>query len=377
VSATDLHHTAFHEVQEELGVTWTDWEGWSWADHFGDPVAEHHATRQALNIWDESPLRKWELRGPDAMKLADAVYANDMSTLQDGQVRYGAICDDQGKMLMDGTVFRYSDHRAVTITSYDSDLEHLRAVASDRGLDVELRDVTDEMPHLQVQGPRSRDVLASLVQGVDLAGLRYFRFVPEGATVAGVPCMISRTGYSGELGYELYCSPDRAADLWRAVHDAGRPAGMRPIGLSAIETIRIECGLLFPDVDYLPGQTDPYEVRLDFVTKPDKPGDFVGKEALQRIAREGTSRRLATLQIEGETVPEYGAAVTLDGREVGIVRSPCQSPTFDMRVIGMAAIDRELDREGQELEVALGDATVKATVGSFPLYDPQKTRPRA
>jgi aminomethyltransferase len=158
---------------------------------------------------------------------------------------------------------------------------------------------------------------------------------------------------------------------------AGKPQGMRPIGLSAIETLRIESGLLFPDIDYFPGKTDPFEVRLDNVVKLDKPGDFVGKEALRRIAADGTARLLTTLRIEGDQVPEYGAAVTLDGRDVGIVRSPCQSPTFDMEVIAMAAIDRELDSEGQELDVALGDGTVKATVGPFPLYDTQKTRPRS
>jgi aminomethyltransferase len=377
VSTSELHHTAFHDVQEELGVTWTDWEGWSWADHFGDPVAEHRATREACNIWDESPLRKWDLRGPDALKLADVAYTNDMSSLDVGQVRYGALCDGQGRMLMDGTVFRLGEEHCLTITSYDSDLEHLLGLASDRRLGVEIQDVTDQWPHLQVQGPLSRDVLAPLVEGTDLHALRYFRFVSEGVTVAGVPVMLSRTGYSGELGYELYCRPEHAADLWRAVHDAGRPHGMRPIGLSAIETIRIESGLLFPDVDYFVGQTDPYEVRLEFVTKPDKPGDFVGKEALQAIAREGTPRLLTTLRIEGDTVPEYGAAVTLNGRDVGIVRSPCQSPTFGMEVVGMAAIDRELDREGQELDVALGSGTVRATVASFPLYDPKKARPRA
>jgi aminomethyltransferase len=377
MSTTDLHKTAFHGVQEELGAAWTDWEGWSWADHFGDARAEHMATREASNLWDESPLRKWVLRGPDAVGLADALFTNDMSTLEVGQVRYGAICDEQGKMIMDGTVFKYADDHCLSITSYDSDLDHFRQVASDRGLDVQVEDATAAMPHLQVQGPRSRDILAPLVEGTDLHDLRYFRFIPEGVTVGGVPVMLSRTGYSGELGYELYCEPDRAADLWNAVLEAGKPEGMRPIGLSAIETIRIESGLLFPDVDYFPHQTDPFEVRLGFVVKVDKPGDFVGKDALRRIAQEGPARSLTTLRMEGDTVPEYGAAVSLEGREVGVVRSPCQSPSFDMQVIGMAAIDRELDREGQELEVAVGDGTVSATVATFPLYDPEKRRPRS
>ena len=236
--------------------------------------------------------------------------------------------------------------------------------------------MTAAMPHLQVQGPKSREILAPIIDGTDLAQLRYFRFIPEGVKVGGVPCMVSRTGYSGELGYELYCKPEHAADLWNAVLEAGRPHRMRPIGLSAIETLRIESGLLFPDVDYFQHKTDPFEVRLDKLVKLDKPGDFIGKEALGRIAQEGTPRLLTTLRIEGDETPEYGAAVTKDGNEVGIVRSPAKSPTFGEQ-LAMAAIDRELAGEGTKVEVALGDGTVSATVGPIPLYDTQKSRPRS
>jgi glycine cleavage system T protein (aminomethyltransferase) len=373
----ELKRTAFDEVQREAGASWTDWEGWAWAADFGDPVAEHVATRTAANMWDESPLRKWDLRGPDALALADVLFTNDMSSLAIGQVRYGAICDEQGKMIMDGTIFRMADDHCLSITSYDSDLEWFRKVAGDRALEVEVEDRTPQMPHLQVQGPKSREVLGPITEGADLTALRYFRFLPEAVRVGGVACWVSRTGYSGELGFELYCAPEDASVLWHAVQRAGSAHGIRPIGLSAIETLRIESGLLFPDIDYFPHQTDPFEVRLQNVVKLDKPGDFVGRDALRAIAAEGTPRLLTTLRIEGDEVPEYGAAVTLDGREVGIVRSPCQSPTFEMAVIGMAAIDRELARDGQRLEVALGSGSVGATVAPFPLYDTEKRRPRS
>jgi aminomethyltransferase len=375
MSTTALKRTAFHDVQEQLGAEWTDWEGWAWADHFGDPTAEHEATRNASNVWDESALRKWDMKGPDALALADALFTNDMAALEVGQVRYGAICDEDGMMIMDGTIFKLADDHCFSITSYDSDLDWFRQVASDRGMNVEVEDVTAEMPHLQVQGPKSREILTPITEGVDLGELRYFRFV-KGCEVGGVPCLVSRTGYSGELGYELYCKPQQAADLWNAVVDAGRPKGTLPIGLSAIETIRIESGLLFPDIDYFPHKTDPYEVRLDRMVKLDKPGDFVGKAALTKIAAEGTARLLTTLKIDGDETPEYGAQVTKDGREVGIVRSPAKSPTFGEQ-IAMAAIDRKLNSEGTGVEVALGGGTVTATVAAFPLYDTQKSRPRS
>jgi aminomethyltransferase len=377
VSTVELNRTAFDKAQRELGASWTDWEGWAWAADFGDPVAEHMATRTACNVWDESPLRKWDLRGPDALKLADVLFTNDMASLDVGQVRYGPLCNERGKMIMDGTVFHVGQDHCLSITSYDSDLEWFRKVASDRGLDVQIEDHTPQMPHLQVQGPKSREVLAPITEGADVNTLRYFRFVSEGARVGGVSCWLSRTGYSGELGFELYCAPEDADRLWNAVLAAGQPHGIRPIGLSAIETIRIESGLLFPDIDYFPHQTDPFEVRLDKVVKLDKPGEFIGRDALRAIAAEGTPRLLTTLRIEGNEVPEYGATVTHDGREVGIVRSPCTSPAFDMQVIAMAALDRDLVGEGQRVEVAVGDSVAGATVAPFPLHDTQKRRPRS
>jgi aminomethyltransferase len=377
VSADNLKQTAFYEVQVEAGAAWTDWEGWAWAADFGDAVAEHQATRTACNMWDESPLRKWDLRGPDALALADALFTNDMSALEIGQVRYGAICDEHGKMIMDGTVFHLGEGHCLSITSYDSDLAWFQQVAADRKLDVEIHDRTAEMPHLQVQGPKARDVLRPITEGADVDTLRYFRFVTEGVSIGGLPCWLSRTGYSGELGFEIYCAPGDARALWDAVIEAGRPHGLLPIGLSAIETLRIESGLLFPDIDYFPHQTDPYEVRLDNVIKLDKQTDFVGREALRAIAAEGTPRLLVTLRIDGDDVPEYGAAVTVDGNDVGIVRSPCQSPTFDMEVIGMATVDRALATDGQRVDVALGDGTVGATVAALPLYDTAKRRPRS
>lgn len=377
MSTGDLQRTAFDTVQREAGASWTDWEGWAWAADFGDPVAEHQATRTTCSLWDESPLRKWDLRGPGAVALADALFTNDMASLEVGQVRYGALCDEQGKMVMDGTIFRLGDDHCLSVTSYDSDLAWFQKVASDRGLDVQIEDRTAQMPHLQLQGPNAREVLAPITEGVDVGALRYFRFVHEGVRVGGVPCWLSRTGYSGELGFELYCGVEDAEELWNLLLRAGQPHGLRPIGLSAIEILRIESGLLFPDIDYFPHDTDPYEVRLDNVIKLDKPGEFVGREALRAIAKQGTPRRLTTLRIEGEALPEYGAAVTRDGREVGILRSPCQSPTFDMQVIGMAAIERDLAQPGEQVEVALGDGVIGATVAPFPLYDTEKRRPRS
>ena len=182
------------------------------------------------------------------------------------------------------------------------------------------------MPHLQVQGPLAREVLRPITEGADIDTLRYFRFLTDGVTVGGVPVLAvaDRLFRRARLRALL-----QARRRHRAVERGGRaPAsrtGCKPIGLSAIETMRIESGLLFPDIDYFPHQTDPFEVRLDNVIKLDTGSDFVGREALERIASQGTARLLTTLRIDGDEVPEYGAAVTVDGAEAGIVRSPARA----------------------------------------------------
>src|SRR5690242_12564049 len=218
MSTTEIIRTAFDRVQRDRGCEFMDWEGWYWPNHFGDAVGEHNTVRQAAGVWDESPLRKWDFRGSDALAAADRVFTNDMLGLAVGQVRYGPFCDENGKMVGDGTVFNFGGDRAWVITALDSDLDHFRQVVG--GLDVSIEPITEQLPHIQLQGPDSRDLLSGLTDA-DVEGLRYFRFWPDTVNVGGVPCWVSRTGYSGELGYEIFCAPDHAEDLWAAVTGAG------------------------------------------------------------------------------------------------------------------------------------------------------------
>ena len=365
--STETVNTAFGGVQRELGAEFMDWEGWQWPNHFGDPVAEHRAVREHAGVWDESPLRKWDFRGKDALRAADRIFTNDMLGLAVGQVRYAPFCDQNGKMVGDGTVFKFADDHAWVITALDSDLDHFRDVAGD--LDVEMEAITAELPHVQLQGPESRALLAGLCDG-DVAGLGYFRFWPEQTQVGGVPTWVSRTGYSGELGYELFCAPGDAPALWRALTDAGA----KPYGLAAVETIRIESGLIFIGYDYFQHETDPFDMSLDKVIRLDG-GDFNGRSALVETAA-SPPRRLVTLAVEGSEAPEYGAQVTRDGEPVGTLTSPCESPTLG-RVIGLAVLDARFASPGGGVDVALGDGTGPATVEPLPIYDPEKRRPRA
>jgi aminomethyltransferase len=358
--------TAFDAPQRALGGELVEWEGWYWPNTFGDPVAEHHAVRTDVGVWDASPLRKWVFDGPDALRAADRIFTNDMASLDIGQVRYAPFCDENGKMVGDGTVFRFAETNVGVVTALDSDLEHMRRVV--QGLDVEITPSTKEFPQVGINGPRSRELLQSLT-GADVSGLRYFRFLPDQVEVGGVPCWVSRTGYSGELGFELFCQPDDAEQLWDAVVGAGA----KPYGLAAVETIRIESGLIFIGYDYFQGETSPYDMGLDAMIRLDQ-GDFHGKEALVAEAA-SPPNRFVTLVVDGP-LPEYGAAVTKGGEQVGTLTSPCESPTLG-KVIGLTVLRSDLAREGEQVEVAVEGGTAPAIVASLPIYDPGKTRPRS
>jgi aminomethyltransferase len=355
--------TAFDAVQRRMRGNFAEWEGWDWISDFGDPVAEHHAVREAVGVWDESPLRKWWFKGPDGLRAADYCFTNDMAGLEVGQVRYGAFCDERGKMLGDGTVYRGggAEYGVLVVTALPADGDHFRRVVAEKGLDVEIEEATLQMPHLQVQGPRSRELLVSLCDA-DVEGLRYFRCFPEPVTIGGVGgCYVSRTGYSGELGYEIYTQPENAARLWQALLDEGASVGIRPYGLAAVESLRIESGLIFIGYDYFPGVTSPFHMNLDRVIRLDA-GDFLGREALARELDEGVSQRMVPLVIGGDEAPDYNTPVLQHGRGVGRLLSPSagRSPTID-RVIGMACIEAELVELGTRLEVTLPDGPTRPT----------------
>jgi aminomethyltransferase len=363
----EVKRTPFDRRQRALGVVQhLDREGWYWPKHFGDPVAEHHAVRNDVGVWDVSPLRKVLLSGPDVVTAVDRIFTNDMRSLEVGQVRYAPFCDENGKLVGECTVMRMADDRCMAVTAVDSDRDHFEAVAD--GLAVEIGAMTRSIPQLGISGPRSRELLQTLSDR-DAAGLGYFRFWPKHVEVGGVPCWVSRTGYSGELGYELYCSPDGAEQLW----DAVVAAGARPYGLAAVETLRIESGLVFFGRDYVQHETSPYDVGLDRLVRLDK-AEFHGKKALAAGAA-NPPNRFVTLVVDGP-VPERGAAVTKNGARVGTVTSPCASPTLG-KVIGLTVLSADVARDGEAVEVAVEDGSVPATVAPVPLYDTEKKRPRA
>jgi glycine cleavage system T protein (aminomethyltransferase) len=348
------------DVLRRAGAEFVEWEGWLWADHFGDPVREHHAVRRDVGVWDLSPLRKWEFRGPDAAHAADYIFTPDIGVLESGQIRYAPFCDADGRMVGDATVFRVAEGLLWIFTARDGDGEHFRQAA--RGFDVGIRSMTDELACLQVQGPGAREFLREFVP--DIAQLPYFRFWPETVSVADASCWVARVGYSGELGYELFCPAREVEGLWDALL-ASR--GM-PYGLAATETLRIEAGLILIGRDYLPHRSSPYDVSLDPLVRLEK-ARFIGKEALEKVAA-SPPRRLITVVVEGNTtVPPTGTPIAKDGRTVGAVTSSCRSPTFGT-ILALGVVERAAAEEGSSVQMQISAANHSGTVRTAPLVSP-------
>jgi aminomethyltransferase len=363
---TDDKRSPLHVWHEANGAE-TIWEdGYPWTMHEGrDPMEEYEAVRTGTGIWDLFSTCKYEVTGPDAARLIQRRFTNSLAGMQPGQVRYGAFVNADGQMVDDGNVYRFAEDRFWVMINTADLQDWFRETASD--LDATIEHRTDELAMIAVQGPTSQRTLQGLVDR-DLGELGYFRFWPETVSVAGVPATVMRTGFSGEHGYEVVVPAGDARTVW----DALLAAGGTPFGLTAIDLARTEVGLIIIAVDYDPGERSPWDLSMDRFIKTDT--ECVGAAAL---AERGANppKRFKALQIEGEGAPEYGAAVTKDGREVGTVTSPASSPRLG--TIGLAILDADVASDGEKVEVAVGDGTASAAVSPLSLLDPEKRRPRA
>ncbi|MFN0153091.1 MAG: DUF1989 domain-containing protein [Gaiella sp.] len=377
--------TGFRERTGALTSRFTEYEGF-WVptayDNHG-AIDEYWACRERAAIMDLSPLRKFEVRGPDAEALMQAACTRDVRRLADGQVVYTALCTDTGGIVDDGTLFRLAPLNFRWIGGSDYDGVWLRELSQRLGLDqVWVKESTDDLHNIAVQGPLSREILSQVLwtspARTPFAELKWFRFsVCRVGGPDGFPVMASRTGYSGELGYELFCHPKDAVALWDAVMAAGGPHGLTPLGLDALDILRIEAGLVFPGVEF-DDQVDPFEAGIGFVVTPDKEDDFVGKAALAE-RRAHPQRVLVGLELEGNETAAHGDCVHVGRPQIGVVTSGTKSPILNKN-IAFCRIATQYAELGTEVEVGKLDGHQKripATVVRFPFYDPDKTRPRS
>jgi aminomethyltransferase len=393
--------TAFHERTAALNrkQQWREWSGYFSADKYADHHdIEYNAIREAAALIDVTPLYKYIVSGPDAGRLVDRVITRDASKLQPGQVYYTSWCNEDGKVLDDGTVTRLPDD-TYRWTAAEPNIRWLRLCS--RGLDVEVEDISERIAAVAMQGPLSRSVLETAT-GQDWSDLGYFRERPT--TVGRLAVDVTRTGYTGDLGYELWVAADRALELWDALVENGKAFGIRPAGILALDVTRIEAGLILIDADYTSARHaliaeqmySPFELGIlgRFVSFK-KEAEYVGRRALEaERARGGPPRRLVGIELEWEGLesllasyglfPEMPAAASRDSvplydgrRQVGKATSWTWSPTLKKQ-IALASVRPDHEAPGSALEmewtVEARRRRVPGTVVELPFFDPPRKR---
>ena len=377
--------TAFHESFSAHTRNFTEYRGFWLPTSFNNdgPIEEYWACRESAVVMDLSPLRKFEVTGPDAEALMQYTLTRNVRKQAVGQVVYTAMCYEHGGMVDDGTLFRLGHDNFRWVGGDEYSGVWLREQAEKLGLKVWVRSSTDQMHNIAVQGPKARDILKEIIwtppAQTSLEELEWFRFtIGRIHEFEGAPVIVSRTGYTGELGYEIWCHPKDAKDVFDAVWEAGRPHGLKPLGLDALDMLRIEAGLIFYGYEFS-DQTDPFEAGIGFtVPLKSKEDDFIGREALIR-RKEHPQKKLVGLEIDGNDAVGHGDCVHVGRAQIGDVTSSTRSPILKKN-IALARIDIAHAEDGTEVEVGKLDGHQKrlpAVVVPFPHYDPKKSRVRA
>ncbi|MDG9718821.1 glycine cleavage system aminomethyltransferase GcvT [Streptomyces sp. DH24] len=341
MSSNEPRRTALDALHRSLGATMTDFAGWDMPLRYGSERDEHNAVRTRAGLFDLSHMGEITVTGPQAAALLNFALVGNIASVGVGRARYTMICRADGGILDDLIVYRLAETGApeylVVANASNAQVVLDALVERSAGFDAEVRDDRDAYALLAVQGPESPGILKSLTDA-DLDGLKYYAGLP--GTVAGVPALIARTGYTGEDGFELFVKPEHAAELWQALTKAGESAGLVPCGLSCRDTLRLEAGMPLYGHE-LTTELTPFDAGLGRVVKFDKEGDFVGREALAEAAsraRENPPRVLVGLVAEGRRVPRAGYPVVAGGEVIGEVTSGAPSPTLG-RPIAMAYVD--------------------------------------
>jgi len=377
--------TGFHPRSSQHTRNFTEYRGYWLPTAFNNAgaIEEYWACRERAVMMDLSPLRKFEVLGPDAETLLQTVLTRNIRRLSVGQVVYSAMCYPHGGMIDDGTALRLGPDNFRWIGGDDYSGIWLREQAQALGLKALVKSSTEQIHNVAVQGPKSREILNGIIwtppaqTAVD--ELEWFRFtIGRLGDMHGRPVMISRTGYTGELGYEIFCHPDDACEVWDAVWQAGEPHGLLPLGLDALDMVRIEAGLVFAGYEFC-DQTDPFEAGIGFtVPLKTKQDDFIGREALEQ-RKANPQRQLVGLELSGNEAAAHGDCVRVGRAQVGVVTSAMRSPVLKKN-IALCRIDTLHAALGTEVEVGKLDGQQKripALVVPFPFYDPKKERVRA
>lgn len=350
--------TPLYDWHVARGARLVDFAGWDMPVQYTSITDEHQAVRTAAGLFDISHMGRLSFAGPGALDLIQQVYTNDAATLKEGQVRYGLVCNERGGIRDDVLVYRWPYGYAMVVNA--SNREKLVAwLAEHKGTrDVEVSDRTLETAMIAVQGPRALELCRGLT-AADGGQLAYYHATPT--TYNRRPCVVSRTGYTGEDGLELMVAAVEAVGLWEDLVTRGA----KPCGLGARDTLRLEAAMPLYGHE-LDEDTDPYQAGLGWAVKPDK-GDFIGRDALLRRRDDPARRRRVGLELEGKRIAREGAAVLRDGRPVGRVTSGTFAPTLG-RVVAMAYVDPDCTGAGTEVTADVRGKAEPARVVPLPFY---------
>ena len=362
-----IHQTPLHDRHEALGARLIEFGGWLMPVQYSGILEEHKAVRERAGLFDLSHMGELFVTGEDAGRALAYALVTNPPTLREGRAHYSMICAPDGGVIDDLIVYRLGPEGYLVVANASnahvvSDalaarLDGFKAVLDDRSLAMAL---------CAIQGPRSVEILTPLTD-VDLGALRYYA-IAEG-TVAGIKALVARTGYTGEDGFEVFVETGHAEELWDALFAAGQGAGLLPIGLGARDTLRLEAGMPLYGNE-LDRETTPFDAGLGRVVKLDKPDDFVGRAALEKVAETGPSKRLVGLVMQGRGIARHGYPVHAGDRSTGVVTSGTQSPTLG-KAIAMAYVAPEDCETGTILEVEIRDQRVPAEVVDLPFYHRQ------
>jgi aminomethyltransferase len=368
MSTTTSKETAFYPRLKALTDEWMDLFGYWAPTVVTDTREEYRAVRETAGLMDFTMLRKVDIDGAGAQEFVNTIVTRDVSKLTPGRIAYGALTDESGKMVDDCTSMMRSPDRIRFCGANDRDYEIFTEKAPSG---ITVREFTDDMPHLCLQGPKSREILQALANH-DLSNevFPYYTF-REDVEIAGIPIFMTRLGYTAELGYELWVDRDRALELWDALLEAGEPQGVKVIGMIALDLFRIEGGFIIGGIEYDP-TVSPYECGLGWSVELDK-GDFQGREALARD-KEETKLRLTSVVLEGGGDEASGGAIGVDGEEVGLVTQAVASPYLGGRTLGLAKIRKDLKAPGLNIQVQVGEDEVSGEVVQHPVYDKERKR---
>jgi len=361
-----LKRTPLFDVHVKAGARMVPFGGWEMPVQYRGIVEEHRAVRGAVGLFDISHMGEFEVRGPRALAALQHLTTNDVAALEVGQVQYTLLCYPEGGIVDDLTLYRLgAEHYMLTVNAANIDKDW--RWVTEHGRHADWTDVSAETALLAVQGPRA-EALVGRLAATDVAGIGYYRFLR--GQVAGVPALISRTGYTGEDGFELYVPAERAEALWYALVEAGRGDGLCPVGLGARDTLRLEMryALYGNDIDQT---TNPLEAGLGWVVKPAK-GDFVGRTAIESLRSRGVARRLVGLEMVDRAVARHGHRLLRDGAAVGQVTSGSFAPSLE-RFIAMGYVRVDLAPVGTEIEVEVRGTGHRVRVVPTPFY-PSKVR---